>query len=58
MTTELYIKKLNLLDGMSRNSRAFRELAESLEKSIENIPARDFERKDFLMKKLSDICIH
>ena len=58
MTTEFYIKKLNLLDSMNRKSRKFRELSEFLEKSIESIPPREFERKDFLMKKLSDICTH
>lgn len=56
MTTERYLKRLNLLDKLSRNSRAFRDLSESLEKSINSISPLQFERKDFLMKKLSDIC--
>lgn len=56
MTTEYYLKKLNLLNKMSRKSKEFRELSESLEISIENIPAMEFERKDFLMSKLTDIC--
>ena len=56
MTTERYLRRLNLLDNLSRNSRAFRDLSESLEISISSISPLEFERKDFLMEKLSNIC--
>lgn len=56
MTTENIIRRLNLLEGMNRNSKSFRELSDYLEKVIDGISPNDFERKDFLMKKLTQIC--
>ena len=44
------------LEKLSRNSKEFRELSDDLEKVIQNIPPSDFERKDFLMGKLTQIC--
>lgn len=56
MTTENIIKRLSILEALNRNSRDFRDLAEKLEKIIEAISPNEFERKDALMKRLTQIC--
>lgn len=56
MTTENIIKRLSFLETLNRNSRDFRDLANALEKIIEAISPNEFERKDYLMGKLTQIC--
>lgn len=56
MTTENIIKRLSFLETLNRNSKDFRDLANALEKIIEAISTNEFERKDYLMGKLTQIC--